>query len=251
MQHVGLIYDDSLRVDTTGGYCLRALEGMTAVSHLRPDRIGTTPLDADLILCIDDGLDFVFPSTTLAVSRARLGQVLRTDPSHFHSSAFWVIDTHLDFPRALRRSRGVDAVFAAQKEGAERLLSEGIPICEWLPLACDPETHRCVDVPKEYDVAFVGNPVTRERADFLTQVQRHFLDSFIGQAPHTQMGEAYSRARIVINHALANDLNMRIFEAMSCGSTLFMLYLHDKGQEDPSATASTWWNTTHPKKHWS
>lgn len=212
-KHITIIYDDTLRADTTGGYCLRALRDIAEVSHVRPAELGPVAADRNLIVCVDDGLDLAFAPD-------------------LHPSAFWVIDTHLDFPRALRRSRGFDAVFVAQKEGAARLVSEGIPVCEWLPLACDSEIHKELDVVKEYDVAFVGNPVTRERVEFLEHVQRSFPNSFISQAPHTQMGEIYSRARIVINHALNNDLNMRVFEAMSCGAMLLTPHLHNNGQED-------------------
>jgi hypothetical protein len=35
---IAVIYDDSLRPDTTGGYCLRALRSLTDVCHLGPAR---------------------------------------------------------------------------------------------------------------------------------------------------------------------------------------------------------------------
>jgi len=124
---IALIYDDLQRPDTTGGYCLRALAGLAQVTHLRPSHIGDIPASCDLVLCIDDGLDFPFPAQP-------------------RPSAFWAIDTHLDFERALRRSRYFTRVFAAQKEGAARLRAHGIPHCEWLPLACDPLLHRRLEV---------------------------------------------------------------------------------------------------------
>jgi GT2 family glycosyltransferase/tetratricopeptide (TPR) repeat protein/2-polyprenyl-3-methyl-5-hydroxy-6-metoxy-1,4-benzoquinol methylase len=210
---VGLIYDDRVRPDTTGGYCLRALRKITQVSRLFPDQLNEVPDAFDLFLCVDDGLDYSFP--------ARL-----------HPSAFWAIDTHLNFERSLRRARGFDFVFAAQKEGAKRLRADGIACCEWLPLACDPEIHRRLEVEKVYDVAFVGHIFPGPRQQLLEQVKRHFPNSFIGEVPHTQMAEIHSRARIVINCCLNNDLNMRVFEALSCGALLVTNHLNDNGQEE-------------------
>jgi len=210
---VALVYDDLVRADTTGGYCLRALLGLRHVSHFRPNQIGEIPASCDFILCIDDGLDFPFPD----------------DP---RPSAFWVIDTHLDFDRALRRSRPFQFVFAAQKEGAVKLREHGIERCEWLPLGCDPEIHRRLEVEKVHDVAFVGHVFPGLRQQLLEQVRQRFPNCFIGQTPHTQMAEVYSRARIVINCCLNNDLNMRVFEALSCGALLVTNHLHDNGQEE-------------------
>jgi GT2 family glycosyltransferase/tetratricopeptide (TPR) repeat protein/2-polyprenyl-3-methyl-5-hydroxy-6-metoxy-1,4-benzoquinol methylase len=213
-RRIVLVYDDRLRPDTTGGYCLRALQalGREAI-HLRPDQLSDSPDGADLLLCVDDGLDYPIPATRC-------------------TSVFWAIDTHLDFARALHRARGFDLVFAAQKEGAERLLSSGIRACEWLPLACDSEVHRKLNVEKQYDVGFVGREFRGMRQELLSRVREGFPRSFIGQAPHTEMAGIYSRARIAVNCSLANDLNMRVFEAMSCGALLVTNRLKANGQEE-------------------
>jgi GT2 family glycosyltransferase/2-polyprenyl-3-methyl-5-hydroxy-6-metoxy-1,4-benzoquinol methylase len=210
---VAVVYDDSLRADTTGGYCLRALEPLARVTHFRPAALSEIPKGPDLLLRVDDGLDYRLPPSPVL-------------------SAFWAIDTHLNFPSILERARDSDLVFAAQKEGARRLIEHGTPNCEWLALACDPEIHRRLEVAKEYDVAFVGHVFPGPRQDLLTAVQHHFPSSFIGQVPHTQMAEVYSRARIVINCCLANDLNMRVFETLSCGALLITNRLRDNGQEE-------------------
>ena len=114
---IAICYDASLRPDTTGGYCLRALQRLGPAEHYPPPRLADLPADADLYLCVDDGLDYAFPR-------------------RLHPSAFWAIDTHLNFPRALRRARDHDFVFAAQKQGAAQLRQAGLVHCEWLPLAC-------------------------------------------------------------------------------------------------------------------
>jgi GT2 family glycosyltransferase/tetratricopeptide (TPR) repeat protein/2-polyprenyl-3-methyl-5-hydroxy-6-metoxy-1,4-benzoquinol methylase len=210
---IAIIYDDSLRPDTTGGYCLRALRQLAQVTHFGPDPADAVGTGFDLYLRIDDDLDF------------------RLRPE-MHPAFFWAIDTHRSLARLAEQARSYDLVFAAQKEGAERLLSAGIAGCEWLPLACDPEVHRRLTVDPEYDVAFIGHVFPGPRQELLEQVLRHFPRSFIGQVPHTEMCEAYSRARIVINCSLNNDLNMRVFEALSCGALLITDRLTANGQEE-------------------
>ena len=153
-------------------------------------------------------------------------------PASLRPCAYWAIDTHLNFARSLRRAQSFGFVFAAQKQGATQLRAAGVRNCHWLPLACDPEIHGRLAVEKTYDVAFVGHPFPGPRQQLLDQVRRHFLNCFIGPAPHTQLGEIYSRARIVINCCLNNDLNMRVFEALAGGALLITNRLEDNGQEE-------------------
>jgi hypothetical protein len=108
IRRVAIIFDDELRPETTGGYCLRALRNLVEVEHFRPaDFERITPGAFDLYLSIDDGLDYLLPEG-------------------LHPSAYWAIDTHIDFDRALARSQGHDFVFAAQRDGAQRLCASGI-----------------------------------------------------------------------------------------------------------------------------
>ena len=161
-------------------------------------------------------------------------------PASLRPRAYWAIDTHLNFARSLRRAQSFDFVFAAQKQGATQLRAAGVRNCHWLPLACDPEVHgpfdlaqgKRLEVEKAYDVAFVGHSFPGPRQELLEQVQRHFPNCFIGPALHTQMGEIYSRARMVINCCLNNDLNMRVFEALAGGALLITNRLEDNGQEE-------------------
>jgi len=210
---VAVVYDDTIRADTTGGYCLRALRTMAETTHVRPHDIDAGGLGCDFLLRVDDDLDFA---------------LLAGSPP----AAFWAIDTHRDFGRRQRQAAGFGAVFAAQKEGAERLRREGLANCEWLPLACDPQIHRRLEMEKDYDVAFVGHINTPRRQEFLEAVRQRFPQSFLGPAPHTEMSEIYSRAHVVVNCCLNNDLNMRVFEALSCGALLVTNRLTGNGQEE-------------------
>ena len=132
-------------------------------------------------------------------------------------SVFWAIDTHVNFDSCLRKARGFDLVFAAQRDGAERLRRAGIASASWLPLACDPEIHRKHDIAKQYDVAFVGNVFPGPREELLELIRRRYRNAFIGQCYFDDMARTYSAARIVFNRSIRNDVNMRVFEASRAG----------------------------------
>ena len=211
---VALIYDDLLRPDTTGVHCRAALEGLCEVRHFLPRDLGQMPTEGfDLYLNIDDGLQYTLPPT--AAPRA-----------------WWVIDTHVNYDWDLVKAQDFDTVFAAQRDGAQRLEADGIANVQWLPLACNPTVHRRREVEKVHDVCFVGNLVAGERQRLVELLQREFERVFVGRAYGEDMARTYSQSRIVFNRSVANDVNMRVFEAVACGSLLVTNDLADNGQEE-------------------
>jgi len=214
IRRVAIVFDDQPRPETTGVYCRRALESLVDVVHFRPDALATIPRDGfDLYLNIDDGLDY------------RL-------PPGLHPSAWWAIDTHLNFDECRRKSEAFDFVFAAQRDGAARLKAEGIASAQWLPLACDPEVHRRFDIEKVHDIAFVGNVFPGPRADLIRLLQGRFRSMFVGRAYFEEMARVYSSSRLVFNRGIKNDVNMRVFEAVACGSLLLTNDLVENGQAE-------------------
>ncbi len=211
---VALIYDDRPRPETTGVYCRRALEHLVEVTHFRPDELSARPTQGfDLYLNIDDGLRYHLPA-------------------ELHPCAWWAIDTHMNFGWCLEKARRFDLVFAAQRDGTDQLRRAGIDSAVWLPLACDPEIHRKHDVPKRFDVAFVGNVFPGPRAELLDLIRRKYPNSFLGQAYFDEMARTYSAARMAFNRSIKNDVNMRVFEAIACGSLLVTNDLADNGQAE-------------------
>jgi GT2 family glycosyltransferase/tetratricopeptide (TPR) repeat protein/2-polyprenyl-3-methyl-5-hydroxy-6-metoxy-1,4-benzoquinol methylase len=214
IRRVALIYDGAHRPETTGLYCRRALGRLVDVEHFEPKELGQIPRSGfDLYLNIDDGMEY------------RLPRDLRP-------CAWWAIDTHLNFTSCLEKARGFDLVYAAQRDGAERLRCEGIESAAWLPLACDPEIHSRHDVEKQHDFAFVGNVFPGPRADLLSALRRRFRNHFVGNAYFDEMARIYSAARIVFNRSIENDVNMRVFEALGCGSMLVTNALDENGQAE-------------------
>lgn len=107
IKRIAVILDDSVRADTTGVHALCALADLTRVVHYRPASAHRIPEDAfDLHLSIDDDSDLALTTGLQPL-------------------AYWAIDTHLDFAARLERSCGADLVFAAQRNGAERLRRVG------------------------------------------------------------------------------------------------------------------------------
>src|SRR5262249_10310470 len=143
-------------------YCRRALGELIEVEHFLPTELDRLSREKfDLYLAIDDGLHY------------RL-------PPDLHPSAWWVIDTHLDFEWARTRSPGFDFVFAAQRDGAEQLRQQGVATVTWLPLACDPLLHGRQALLQEHDVAFVGNVFPGARQELLQQISARFPRTFVG-----------------------------------------------------------------------
>jgi spore maturation protein CgeB len=234
---IAIIYDNKLRPDCTGEHCKRSIRNKHAVTHFQPEQVRDIEAGYDLYLNIDDGLRY-------------------TLPLHLRPSAFWAIDTHFHYKWLLHKSRTFDHVFAVHKDGAEALRKDGIKSATWLPVACDPAFHRKLDVGKKYDVSFIGNvlpggdtglvemakktfrsmfidnrfaPDVRslmngfrvgQRGKLLRLVQETFDNVFVGNAYLEEMARIYSESRIVFNRSILNDVNMRVFEALSCGSML-------------------------------
>lgn len=199
---IAILFDNSVRKDTTGVYCLNALRKLAKVSHYLPHEQKLIPADAfDLFIFIDDGIDW------------RLERDL-------HPSVFWAIDTHFEPERVIRRALQVDFGFAAQKDGVNMLRSRGVNCMGWLPLACDPLVHRQHQVVKSFDVCFVARMVDANRRNLALRIRDNFPKSFVGERYFDEMAVAYSASRVVLNASIRNDVNMRVFEALACGSML-------------------------------
>ena len=214
IRRVAVIFDDAARPETTGVYVRRALGSLVEVEQLLPTELGRVPPHRfDLFLSVDDGLSYPIP--------AKLRPHIR-----------WVIDTHLDLRRALDQSQTCDAVFAAQRDGAQQLRQMGCSTAEWLPLAFDPQIHRPHPAEKQHDVGFIGNIFPGPRAELLNLIRRSYSNVLIDRRHFEAMAQAYSACRIVFNRSIRNDINMRVFETLGCGAFLMTNDLAANGQAE-------------------
>ena len=144
--------------------------------------------------------------------------------------ACYLIDSHLNLSTHLEWASGFDYVFIAQREYLQAFRHRGHNV-HWLPLGCDPEIHRNHDVILRHEVGFVGSVRQGSRRErlllrlaqsFALEYKRCFWDD---------MARHFSASRLVFNDALKNDLNMRVFEAMSCGALLLTDLARNSGQD--------------------
>jgi glycosyltransferase involved in cell wall biosynthesis len=138
-------------------------------------------------------------------------------------TACYLVDVHLGTWRQ-QVARLFDAVFVAQKDyvGSFRRVV-GHDQIYWLPLAAAPDVHRQLDLPKIYDVGFVGNIALAHRNTPRARrlkllADRFSSNDFYRQYTPEEVGQVYSQSRIVFNTSIAGDVTMRVFEGTACGA---------------------------------
>jgi len=195
---LALVFDKD-RADTVGVYFERACQQLgIPYAHWQTKDAHRIPAEFDAYLRIDHG-DY---AADLPATR--------------HPCAFFAIDTHLraSWNSIQRQARHYDVVYCAQRQAAGRL--GGV----WVPLACDPQLHGPVEGVVQWDVACVGTEGGVPRKFYLQALRERYPNSFIGHAPHTELGAIYSRAKIGFNYAIRDDVNMRVFEVLASGALL-------------------------------
>jgi hypothetical protein len=175
--------------------------------------------DADAMIFFEGGSMRLLPDTTTCPDLVTI---------------WYAIDTHMDFAKHVRIGRLFDRTFVAQQEYVENLTAGGVLEAEWLPLAFAPDILPQDQPSRDIDIAYVGSdnaslhPV---RSAMLAALAEAFPAHRFGRAMPNEMGEIYSRAKIVFNRAVNNDVNMRVFEAMGSGAVLLTDQIVDNGME--------------------
>lgn len=138
-------------------------------------------------------------------------------------TACYIIDVHLGTWR-YEAARFFDVVFIAQKdyvEGYRRKL--GHDRVYWLPLAAASDFHNQQNLPRIYDVGFVGNISLAHRSSprslYLNLLAKEFTtNDFYRFYTPREVGRVYSQSKIVFNTSIAGDITMRVFEAALSGA---------------------------------
>lgn len=164
--------------------------------------------------------------------------------------AFWSIDFRHNKSRRERvpndwelvrllSERGA-AIFQAQTADAEECRNDGIERCWWVPLGADAEVWS--DAPaeeKRFDLGFVGNVYEQSRARVLESLLKDERFRFAFGGPHQgkpglwkeQAAKFLRMCRVGFNvnsfygSEYDYDLNMRLFETLSCGIPLITNYV--------------------------
>ncbi len=142
-------------------------------------------------------------------------------PSDLESrvSAAWMIDTHRGLRWRGPLAGAFDHCFVAQIDAVQAIQDFGVPT-SWLPLAAfGAGTAESVHE-RRRDVSFVGFvQAGTPRARILDRLAIDFdLHRNYGYVPPDEIPGWYGTSKVVVNVPLANDLNMRIFEAAAAGA---------------------------------
>lgn len=142
--------------------------------------------------------------------------------------AYWASDTHINngqkgdsYPYRLEMAKKADIVFCAQKRAVDEMKRDGVKNPIWLPHAVEPLAYQKGEMAtKRYDVCFVGNVNSQNRADALDRLFSEFPNFYYGQALFNDAANRFAQSKICFNISMTDDLNMRTFEVMSTGSFL-------------------------------
>ena len=173
------------------------------------DLIGACPHPPDLLLFVESG---AYPAF---FPRQLLDSPIPT--------AMWAIDNHINYRWHKAISGGFDFTFLAQNDFAVRATKEMQSIVNWLPLAADYDWHAAPaeeNRRRRRDVVFVGH-LDRERSRFFDTLRAEIPSVDVVSGVYgPEVGQLYAEAKIGLNIALRNDLNMRFFEVLAAGALL-------------------------------
>lgn len=139
-------------------------------------------------------------------------------------------DTHMGLEARQNQALFFDHVFLYHRNYLRYFSNHPDGYVHWQAYACDLEIFQPQESERDLDVAFVGQLGLQSRKSIISRLsQRHKMNEqrFYFQK---EIPSIYSRAKIVLNLPLADDLNFRTFEAMSCGAMLLTRRVNN-GQE--------------------
>jgi len=133
-------------------------------------------------------------------------------------SVYWEIDNHIHRGADVDKYQRVSHLFVAQKFYLPFYPENKTT---WLPLAADPEKHFLFPYqPLKYDVGFLGNDTYPRRRDLLDRIGQNYKLLRGTSQPGEPYSRLLSRCRLLFNCSMDNDVNMRVFEAISIGRLL-------------------------------
>jgi len=215
-------------IGTTGEYSKRAFQQLGHQVDILSQWDFYRELKADsydLYFCVDSGGPLNLTDIEIA-----------THPN-MKKVCFWMIDYRrgktLKNPTDLSTCKIINAaggwVFQSQLEDVEDCFANKINRVSWLPLAADPDVWN--NEPKQekiYDIGFVGNVWDATRQQVLDQLAKRYRLGFLGHGVALMNAGAtvLRGSKVGFNissfygEPVAYDVNMRVFETLSCGIPL-------------------------------
>lgn len=144
-------------------------------------------------------------------------------------NAYWVADSHLGYDYRLKRAREFDHVFISHSPSIDRFIKDGIDPdkIHYLPWAAEQECFKPYPIIEKYDWSFIGHLNNEFRIDLVDRFCKEWplgshgyfgarRSEIPGYNVMDDCAKKFSMSRIILNEAVKEDLNMRVFEALAC-----------------------------------
>lgn len=146
-------------------------------------------------------------------------------PGETGTRVYWCSDSHLGMDYRLEKAQEADYVFVTIPRHIDRFKEAvGHDRVYSLPHAGEPTCYQKFNTIKRYDACFVGHLPNEERIDLLDKLFSTVGDIYYGQKFFEEAARKYSESKIVFNHSIDEEANMRVFEATLTGSMLLTSY---------------------------
>jgi spore maturation protein CgeB len=143
-------------------------------------------------------------------------------------SAYWASDSHLGMDYRLEKAKEFDYVFVAIPGHIPKFKEAvGHDRVYHLPHAGEPACYQYKPVVKKYDVCFIGHLPTDERVDLLDTLFAAIPNFFYGQRFFETANDIYNQSKLVFNHCISKESNMRVFEGTLSGTPVLCNYAKD------------------------
>jgi len=206
MNKIALIFS-KVREDTVGRYIERVFEELEfSFDHYCSSQMKAIPKGHVLYFRVADGYED------------------RKLPLYLKPSVYWTSDVHLEGPyhHLKHQVKNYNIIFSCLPLGIEKLRNYSNKNI-YVPFGCDPKIHKKLNLPKRYDIGFVGTDGGIPRKFILQELRERYPNSFMGLAPSTQMAEIYSQSKVGFNYPIRLEgMTMRSFEIPACGTLQFM-----------------------------
>ncbi|MDP3089390.1 MAG: glycosyltransferase [Nitrospira sp.] len=131
---------------------------------------------------------------------------------------WYAIDSHIHANWHMHYAAAFDVILVAQKDWVPAYQLDGDrQHVSWMPLFC--QGSHDLGFAREIPLSFIGtldaarNP---DRVDLILRLQTQY-PIVVQSGPYD---EIFNRSMMVLNQSVANDVNLRTFEAMACGALL-------------------------------
>jgi hypothetical protein len=148
-------------------------------------------------------------------------------------SACIISDVHRNLGCRKTLAKCFDWVFLYQRNYVQHFTDRRDNSVRWLPYACDTEVFRDLQLERDLDIAFAGKLLgaRSRRHRIISKLSSEYKMNPMQWYSQSEIAHLYSRAKIVVNVPVGNDLNFRVFEALSCGA-LLITERANNGQEE-------------------